>query len=219
VADQSAIWALLPGRLAAYGFKTFRLAAGPAVIGAFIGRSLRETTGRWQLTSAGAEGSLVITDGARPAIVDRADEVTASLADGARLTLRRHDKVRIFGFSSREHAPQLDTVALVLPKGIAQRERSHFDVTVTPALERHTGQIFAEAWLKNASAGGAQPPPPRLVMRNALGAIETPDFQLSDEPVMPDANAPEGLRISKAFAACAVFEADDPGWLAEALAP
>lgn len=209
---QSAIWAKLPVRLAAFGFKTFRLAAGPAVVGDFIERSLGETTGVWRLVSASVEGRMAIHAKARPAVTQTGERIDAIAANGDRLSLTKHDKVRVFGFSSREGAQQMDTIALVLPKGRAQRDlKEASSFLPAGATEIPLPEPFAEAWQTQDGAGH--------VLRNALGSILTTSAAFADGEIHPDANAPPDVKISRAFVACAIFHADDPRWLAAALAP
>lgn len=208
-AAQSAVWAELPARLAAFGFKTFRLAAGPDVAGDFIARSFRETTGRWRLVSASAEASVAVVADARPQLDDHPDAVTATFDNGTRLTLIKHDKVRVFGFSSREDVPRMDTVALVLPKGRAQRDLKEPGAASAGFAPVPLDDPFAEAL--EAVDGG------RFMLRNALGIIEAGYITRHDAD--PDANAPPDVKISKAFVALAIFHCDDPDWLAAALAP
>ncbi|MGI9476418.1 MAG: DUF1289 domain-containing protein [Hyphomicrobiaceae bacterium] len=234
---QSAVWAELPGRLAAFGYKTFRLAAGPAVVGDFIARSLREATGRWRLVSASIEGVLPVTASGRPTITEAGDHVVATAASGDTLTLVKHDRVRIFGFAAGDTAKQMDTVALVLPKGRAQRDLD--DAANDAAPDARTAlplaEPFARAWRGNGShdarfndpswigdaatraqlsADGA----PHISLHNALGTITTSGITFNpDAPA--DANAPADVKISRAFIAGAIFHADDPAWLAAALAP
>jgi uncharacterized protein len=236
--EQSSVWAKLPGRLAAFGFKTFRLAAGAAVVGEFIGRTFTETTGRWRLVSASAEASMAIASDARPVIVETDTCVSASGADDARLTLIKHDKVRVFGFASDPANARLDTVALVLPKGRAQRDLKEAETALPPGMMRAAlPEPFAETWVSrcavtnNALALASWPEQSAALssifnaggtrggLRNALGTIDTSNLIFSDTDAGPDANAPENLKISKAFVACAIFHADDPEWLAAALAP
>lgn len=246
---QSAVWAELPGRLAAFGFKTFRLAAGAAVVAEFMGRTFRETTGSWRLVSPWLEGSILIAADQRPSILETSCDVTATTADGNKLQLLKHDKVRIFGFSSRDDAPAMDTVALVLPKGRAQRDIQDISDTLptSKAVALQPPDMFSRVSLiPNLDAVGALPANGlsltelgllpwteaarhltneagsgnwRVGLRNALGQIETSKPQFAVSPPPPDANAPADLKISKAFVACAVFKADDPAWLAAALAP
>lgn len=236
--EQSAVWAKLPGRLAEFGFKTFRLAAGAAVVGNFIGRTFIEATGRWRLVSASVEASMAITADARPEIVETHTDVSATGASGDRLTLMKHDKVRVFGFASDPANAQLDTVALVLPKGRAQRDLKE-DETARPSgtIQAALPELFAETWVlrstatENVLAHASWPEQSAALnqifnagqtrgrLRNALGRIDTSNLSFSATDAGPDANAPENLKISKAFVACAVFHADDPEWLAAALAP
>ncbi len=237
-AAQSAVWVELPGRLAAFGFKTFRLAAGPAVVGDFIARTFRETTGHWRLVSASIEGTLAVTAQDRPAIDETDARVEATAANGDTLTLIRHDRVRVFGFAGREAATtQMDTIALVLPKGRAQRDLK--EAVVGPVAGARTkfplAEPFAQAWLLDAAPGIAADDPSwiedrvtrsqlsadggaRIGLRNALGTIETSAISFT-EGAASDANAPADVKISRAFIACAIFHADDPAWLAAALAP
>lgn len=236
-AAQSAVLAELPSRLAAFGFKTFRLAAGPAVVGDFIGRTFRETTGRWRLVSASIEGTLAITDADRPVINETAARVHATAANGDTLTLAKHDRVRVFGFASSAGTTQMDTIALVLPKGRAQRDLKEAIVDTGTEIRTELPLVepFAEAWLLDDASGTVYPDPSwitdstarsqlsanggtRIGLRNALGTIETSAIAYTDGAA-PDANAPSDVKISRAFIACAIFHADDPVWLAAALAP
>lgn len=232
-AEQSAVWAELPARLAAFGFKTFRLAAGAAVVGDFIGRSFRETTGAWRLVSASIEGTLAITPQARPAVHETPSHVEATATNNTSLTLAKHDKIRVFGFASGTAGADMDTVALVLPKGRAQRDLK--EDAAAKSDESHPRlalpEPFAEAWLANAPPGltyddtsWIEHPPtlasdgPRLILRNALGRIDTASAAFNPDAAA-DANAPADVKISRAFIACAIFRSDDPAWLAAALAP
>jgi predicted Fe-S protein YdhL (DUF1289 family) len=237
-AEQSAVWAKLPGRLAEFGFKTFRLAAGAAVVGDFIGLTFTESTGRWRLVSASVEASMTITADARPEIEATDTYVSAASAGGDQLTLMKHDKVRVFGFASDLANAQLDTVALVLPKGRAQRDLKE-DEKALASGTMHAGlpELFAESWVvqstatENALAHASWPEKSAALnqtfkagetrggLRNALGRIDTSNLSFSATDARPDANAPENLKISKAFVACAIFHAADPEWLAAALAP
>jgi hypothetical protein len=238
--EQSAIWAQLPARLAAFGFKTFRLAAGPAVVNEFIGRTFRETTGRWRLVSPNIEAGITIETEARPQVVDAPSYVTATAGDGNWLRLNKHEKVRIFGFANGTQDARMNTVALVLPKGRAQRDlddgrqvtpNGFFTVDApdlfTEIMVQQIGRsgeaakLAADGWEAVRSrlpallaAGGA-----RLALRNALGELVTSEAKIWDPAPEPDANAPADLKISRAFVAGAVFHADDPDWLAAALAP
>ena len=232
-AAQSAVWAELPARLAAFGFKTFRLAAGAAVVGAFIGRTFRESTGTWRLVSASIEGALPIMPDSRPTISETDARVAATAANGDTLVLAKHDKIRVFGFASGTAGADMDTVALVLPKGRAQRDLKE-DAIGTPDGS-HTNlplpEPFAEAWLAHAppslsygdtswieDAPTLAPDGPRLILRNALGRIDTASAMFNPDATA-DANAPADVKISRAFIACAIFRSDDPAWLAAALAP
>lgn len=235
-ADQSAVWAELPGRLAAFGFKTFRLAASPAVVGAFIGRTFHETTGRWRLVSASVEGAFSIASDARPVSTETNTDVQATAANGDRLTLIKHEKVRVFGFSSGERNEQMDTVALVLPKGRAQRDvKESSEHAKENAVQLPIPEPFAQACLHGLVHNcdlNALPWPEaatqaarfiadgeaRLSMQNAAGSITTTDAVFRGDSSSA-ANAPSDVKISRAFIAGAIFKADDPIWLAAALAP
>lgn len=234
-AAQSAVWAELPGRLAAFGFKTFRLAAGPAVVGDFIGRTFRETTGHWRLVSASIEGMLAITAQGRPAIDETDACVQATAANDDTLILAKHDRVRAFGFASGEAtSTQMDTIALVLPKGRAQRDLKETVDAATAGgrTKMPIAEPFAEAWLLDGAPNFDLNDPSwmedaavldhlagsRIGLRNALGTIETSAMSFA-AGTTPDANAPADVKISRAFIACAIFHADDPAWLAAALAP
>jgi predicted Fe-S protein YdhL (DUF1289 family) len=235
--EQSTVWAELPGRLAAFGFKTFRLAASPIVVGDFIGRTFRETTGRWRLVSASLEGSFSVTADVRPEISETERQVQAIAATGETLTLIKHDRVRVFGFASGANDAQMDTIALVLPKGRAQRDLKDQDdlanagsgtrlpVAEPFALARLLGtdidlatsstwpEVSAKAEQLLANGQG------RLCIHNALGSITTSKAHFAADGVPADANAPSDVKISRAFVAGAIFHADDPTWLAAALAP
>ena len=230
-AAQSAVWAELPARLAAFGFKTFRLAAGAAVVGDFIGRSFRETSGRWRLVSASIEGTMAITPEARPTINETDGQIVATAANCDTLVLAKHDKVRVFGFASGRAGADMDTVALVLPKGRAQRDLKEGSAPGGSLTALALAEPCAEAWLVDAPPGCsftdptwiANPPTlthggTRLALRNALGRIETASAAFNPA-ASADANAPADVKISRAFIACALFQADDPAWLAAALAP
>lgn len=229
--QQSAVWAELPGRLAAFGFKTFRLAAGPAVVADFIARTFRETTGRWRLVSASIEGAF--TADATASLRETEADVHATAANGDTLRLAKHDRVRVFGFASGDDARQMDTVALVLPKGRAQRDMKEADAETGAGTRLPLAEPFANAWLLDGPSGlrpadaswlqdatareqfGANG---RLRLHNALGAIETSQVTLNPDAAA-DANAPADVKISRAFIAGAIFHADEPTWLATALAP
>jgi len=233
--QQSAVWAELPGRLAGFGFKTFRLAAGPAVVNAFIGRTFRETTGRWRIVSAGLEAGMTINANDRLGVDESADDVVATAANGDRIAFQKHDKVRVFGFSSNDDAPQMDTVVLVLPKGRAQRDlksRDGFEPSSLelPFAEVITDSVGAGADLESGNSEDAGAIRQRLdallagattsvMLRNAIGWVTTEAADVITHDQSLDANAPPGVKISKAFVACAIFHADDPDWLAAALAP
>lgn len=216
------------------------MAAGPAVIAQFLGRTFTETTGQWRLVSPSIEAHMTITEQARPQLIETAHEITATAENNDWLRIYKHPKVRIFGFASQSDAPAMDTVALVLPKGLAHRETSEGDaaledgdVALAPpdpftrvALRQPTphAQISALADLPPHQAFAQLPialanKPARLALRNALGAMETGTPRFPDVPPAADANAPADLKISKAFVASAIFKADDPAWLAAALAP
>lgn len=233
---QSAVWAELPGRLAAFGFKTFRLAAGPEVVGEFTARTFRETTGRWRVVGPDIEGSVVISaDDQRPELREDEDEVVAEFADGRSILLRKHEKVRAFGFSSSEDAPQMDTVVLVLPKGRAQRDlQGRTDhrrgaglplpggftevniETAEPSLFEGLDWPQAKARLTSmATKGGHE----RLSLNNALGSVSISLADAVLHEAEDGANAPPDVKISRAFVACAIFHADDADWVAAALAP
>lgn len=232
---QSAVWAELPGRLAAFGFKTFRLAAGPPVVADFIARTLRETTGRWRLVSASIEGAFAVDANAAASICETETDVVATAANGDTLRLAKHDRVRVFGFASGDDAKQMDTVALVLPKGRAQRDMkdARTNTGTNPGTRLPLAEPFANAWMLDGSCD-FQPVDPswlqdatcrerlgangRLRLHNALGEIETSLVTLNPDAAA-DANAPADVKISRAFIAGAVFHADDPTWLAAALAP
>ncbi|MFY0615529.1 MAG: DUF1289 domain-containing protein [Hyphomicrobiaceae bacterium] len=230
---QSAIWAELPGRLAALGYKTFRLAAGPAVVGDFIGRSLRETTGRWRLVSASIEGVFNLTASDRPEITETETGIQATAPNGDTLRLVKHDRVRVFGFASDAGTTQMDTVALVLPKGRAQRDLDEAATKENTKLP--LAEPFARAWLVGAPPNMEHGDPSwiqdaatrqhlsesdgtRIGLHNALGTLETSAVSLHADAAA-DANSPADVKISRAFVACAIFHADDPAWLAAALAP
>ena len=234
---QSAVWAQLPGRLAAFGFKTFRLAAGPEVVADFISRTFTESTGAWRLVSTSIEARFEIRRDA-PAAVDETDMmVTATAGDGASVSLIKHPKVRVFGFASSAEMPALDTVALVLPKGRAERDLARIDEPGDGFLSLHLQDRYAKAWIEAplgdaALKAAADTPLPhdelallaadgdrRVILRNALGSVETPHVTVAASAPANDANAPSDMRISRAFVAAAVFKADNPEWLAAALAP
>lgn len=235
-ADQSAVWAELPGRLAAFGFKTFRLAASPSVVGVFIGRTFHETTGRWRLVSASIDGAFSITSDVRPVAFETNADVQATAANGDTLTLIKHDKVRVFGFSSGEQNGQMDTVALVLPKGRAQRDvKDPLEHTGKNAVHLPIPEPYAHGYLSGLTdsddvSGLSWPEAAAkaeclladskgyLVMQNAMGSVSTRDAAFRADS-SPDANAPGDVKISRAFIAGAIFKADDPKWLAAALAP
>lgn len=237
--QQSAIWTELPARLAAFGFKTFRLAAGPAVVNRFIARTFRETTGRWRIVSPSVEAQFAINAAARSQTSETDASIDATAANDDRLQLIKHDRVRIFGFASRDDAIQMDTVALVLPKGRAQRD---LDNHAAPADAEIAGLIAPDPFCKVALRTSDQTAAAKLselhwldardhinslcktgtghlVLRNALGSIETASPRFAETPPAPDTNAPADMKISKAFVAGAIFHADDPEWLANALAP
>lgn len=239
VDEQSAVWAELPTRLAAFGFKTFRLAAGPGVVAQFMARTFRETSGRWRIVSSSVEAGFRVNSIARPELTETGAGINAIAGDGDRLHLIKHDRVRIFGFASRDDVIQMDTVALVLPKGRAQRDLDavcsptgpYMAGLVAPAPfsgaalrldnQAASANISAMPWADardqiryHCSAGTG-----RFILRNALGSIETTSPRFAELPPAPEANAPVDLKISKAFVAGAVFHADDPQWLAAALAP
>ena len=238
---QSAVWAELPGRLAAFGFKTFRLAAGPAVIAAFIGRTFAETTGHWRLVSPALETGMLISSDDRPDIVETDQDVRALSSNGDGLRLVKHAKARIFGFAANQDSAAMDTVVVVLPKGRAQRDlKQTKDALPSDYLTVAAPDAFTELAIKSKAGhgaikgdlDGASWPEARaqltallaagtidVAMRNALGGMQTSCLQLPNEPPAPDANAPSDVKISRAFFACAVFRGDDPDWLAAALAP
>jgi len=233
-AEQAAVWALLPARLAAFGFRSFRLAASAPIVDRFIGRTFAETTGRWRVVTPAIEGGLRVSD---TFVTETATAVSAAAADGTQIGLRRHEKVRVFGFQRDAARARMDTVALVLPKGLATREaeaaaRSGGGAVPLAAPDRFSRAwlagdgLVAEAWAGLDWAETARRLPEalgrtgvRLRLENAVGWIETrtPDFT-EGEPTA-DANAPADVKVSKAFVAGAIFEADDPDWLAAALAP
>lgn len=231
-AAQSAVWAELPGRLAAFGFKTFRLAAGPPVVAEFIARTFRETTGRWRLVSASIEGTFPVN--AAASVQETETDVLATATNGDTLRLAKHDRVRVFGFASGDDARQMDTVALVLPKGRAQRDMKEAANDTGTGTRLPLAEPFANAWLRDGSQSIDVDDPSwikdaatrdqlssaatRIRLHNALGEIETSQIALNPDAAA-DANAPCDVKISRAFIAGAIFHADDPAWLAAALAP
>lgn len=235
--DQSAVWAELPSRLAAFGFRSFRLAATHSVIAAFIPRTLSETSGRWRIVTPAVEGRL--TTGRLDAPTSDPTIAVAGLKSD--LHLRAHEKVRVFGFQSDPDRAGMDTAVFVLPKGLAAREAETLTAPNAGTLELAAPDRYSRAWLVgerlDASdiagvfdgldwAATAERLPEllaegglRLKISNALGTIETRNPVFASEAPADDANAPADIKISKAFVAGAVFEADDPDWLAAALAP
>ncbi len=240
--EQSAVWAELPGRLAQFGFRTFRLAASAAIVGDFIGRTFRETTGRWRVVATNVEGQFAVSETNRPDIDETRKTVTATSDQGERITLVKHERVRIFGFAGQAANPRMDTVALVLPKGLAQREprASIIDAGQSTALSPapSLGDSYTTIALSGSVASmvsqeapgwfqllrwfnGSQPDQSTstLELANALSAIRTSAPVIAREIREGPANAPPDMKISRAFVTGAVFQADDPDWLAGALAP
>jgi predicted Fe-S protein YdhL (DUF1289 family) len=235
--EQAAVWAELPGRLAAFGFRSFRLAASHPVIATFIPRTLTETTGRWRIVTPAVEGQWTNRPDDQPA----ADVATAVPDVKTDLRLKAHEKIRVFGFQRGPDGGGMDTAVFVLPKGLAAREAESLSAPPEFALELTAPDRYARAWLVGDgldvaalardfvgldwAATAARLPGIlgdqgiRLRIASALGEIETRTPVLPDEPPAEDANAPADIKISNAFVAGAVFEADDPEWLAKALAP
>lgn len=242
---QSAVWAELPGRMAAMGFKTFRLAASAGVVADFIGRSFRETSGTWRLVSPWIEGAVELVAGNPPDVDETDREVLATFHDGENLRLVKHDKVRVFGFASGRDGGAMDTVALVLPKGRAQRDmkdgyeartRDGYTAVDAPDMFTRVSVRFAPSdpdvaafvdrlasapWTSLYQELGSHvlSPGTSFVVSNALGTMESGAMRIATAPPADDTNAPADLKISKAFVACAVFQAHDTEWLAQALAP
>lgn len=236
--DQAAVWTRLPGRLAAFGFRSFRLAATHAVVGNFIPRSLQETCGRWRFVTPAVEGHYATGQpGARDTNPD--NDVPDTKTD---LRLHAHDKVRVFGLQREHDRAGMDTAVLVLPKGLAAREAEALSPPSGPAVEVAAPDRYSRVWLVadnadalNRSARGLEEldwralsarlpealerPGVRLQLANALGSIETRTPVFADEAPGEGANAPADVKISKAFVASAIFEADDPDWLTAALTP
>jgi predicted Fe-S protein YdhL (DUF1289 family) len=229
--DQAAVWAELPGRLAAFGFRSFRLAATRPVIARFIPRSFSEAAGRWRFVTPAIEAHVA---------TGPATEPVAAVAGN--LQLDAHEKVRVFGFQRDAERAGMDTAVLVLPKGLAAREAEGLSPPAAPAIEIAAPDRYSRAWLVADTADALdqvvqdfaalewpatarrlpealERPGIRLRLANALGAIETREPVFPDEMPGEDANGPADVKISKAFVAMAIFEADDPDWLAAALAP
>ncbi len=232
-AGQSAVWAELPSRLAAFGFRSFRLAATHHVVAAFIPRTFQQATGRWRIVTPAVEGHLHVGPQDRPA--------TNNAGLAADFPVRAHEKVRVFGFQRDPDRAGMDTAVFVLPKGLAAREAETLAPPYETAVELAAPDAYSRAWLVGArsdldnvaavfegldwAATAARLPDVlagsdiRLSIANALGTIDTRNPVLVAEPPADDANAPTDIKIAKAFVAGAIFEADDPDWLAAALAP
>ena len=232
--DQAAVWAELPGRLAVFGFRSFRLAATRPVIARFIPRSFTEAEGRWRLVTPAIEADVETGPARGPA--------AGVASDAADLQLDAHEKLRVFGFQRDAERAGMDTAVLVLPKGLAAREAEDLPPPAAPAIEITAPDRYSRAWLVADTADALDQvgqgfaaldwpataqrlpealarPGIRLRLANALGAIETREPVFADETPGEDANGPADVKISQAFVAMAIFEADDPEWLAAALAP
>ncbi|MGI9424599.1 MAG: DUF1289 domain-containing protein [Hyphomicrobiaceae bacterium] len=250
------IWRALPGRLAALDVTTFRLAAEPEDVAAFVATTLRSRAGRWLMGATGASASFVAN--ADTLIHDGPGAVTALNESGNALRILKHDRVRAFGATIGQTDGRMRAVVLALPRGRAELEpcigvsqklgdeaairvesctAAIFDLATQRRFSRLSirlrdrtemvrfvpflGRPF-EAVRKSLCAltDGVD-----IIAETALGRIEltSPDSldlrpmwanDCSVEERSSRADALELIDLPQAFAACAVFYADDPEWLA-----
>ena len=238
------IWRQLPGRLAAMSVGIFRLAPEPEEIADFVVRSLREDAGRWAVGAANC--ALAFEPSGHLTFSECEREVTAMDEAGNAIRLQRHERVRAFGLALEAGQARMQAVALVLPRGRAQmggaddgevrrvdinairpedRTAALFDLKVDGSAMQamlrspHDGfgfdiargmanrqiSLHDDAAIDSLCDSGAT-----IVLETAMGRVEARQSQLIDVIAKGQADIPE------AFAACAVFTAHDPDWLAAA---
>jgi len=207
--ERSAIWRLLPERLAKLGVRAFRLPATPTELGIFVEQTLTSKAGTWDIGIP----SLPLRFDARGTLALTSDErsVQARNSNGDDIRLIKHDRMRAFGLADENSADRLAAVALALPRGRA--EVSSIQLENTSAQTLATAYPFAR-FSKHETT--------RLRGATALGEVEVTASHNAIEALQTyiyDQEAPGAFGIPRAFAVCAVFHSQDPGWLAGAIGP
>ncbi len=237
-AEKSAIWRALPGRLAVLGAKSFRLPPTPERISDFITRSLAERAGCWVVGLPGAD--LCFDAGRDVRWRKHGGCVTAENADGYRLRLCDNERMRAFGLAGGDGSVSMPSIALALPRGRAELDDDDALVSGHGVVLRDG--LFVRLRLIASSPETALALAAIVARRPAewsdsdMQLIETVTFvaetALGDIAVSASrdrlaaiaALGPIGDQhtvpaLPVAFAACARFDAADPDWLADAMAP